>query len=67
MIDAGVAPMGADATHYQTVTEALRALNYSRPEITKALEFVRSKNMESSGTFDQLMRQALSYLSKQPN
>jgi Holliday junction DNA helicase RuvA len=67
MIDSGVTPVGADAGHFQTVTDALRALNYSRSEVTKALEFVRGKNTGNSQTFDQLMRQALSYLSKQPN
>ncbi len=67
MIDTGITPIGKDQTHFQTVSEALRALNYSRPEVTQALEFVRNKNTDSSSSFDQLMRQALSYLSKQPN
>ncbi len=67
MVDAGIAPMGKNQTHFHTVSEALRALNYSHLEVKKALEFVRNKSAGSSNSFDQLMRQALSYFSKQPN
>ncbi len=65
MIDSGMAVANSGPTHFNTVSEALKALNYSRPEIAKALEFVRSNQRDSQQTFDQLMRQALSYLSKQ--
>ena len=64
MIDAGFVLSG-DQTAFQTVTEALRALNYSRSEVTNAVEFVRSKTTDSSRSFDQLMRHALAYLSRQ--
>jgi Holliday junction DNA helicase RuvA len=66
MIDAGFTLSGENQTEFQTVIEALRALNYSRSEVTKAVEFVRSKTSGAS-SFDQLMRHALAYLSKQPN
>lgn len=64
MIDNGITPIPKDQIHFQTVSEALKALNYSRAEVTQALEFVRSKTTDSSHSFDQLMRHALSYLSK---
>lgn len=44
------------------VMEALLALNYSRPEISRAIAFVRSG--DAHGSFDYLLRQALSFLSK---
>ena len=64
LVDAGMAPRGKNQSDYHTVSEALRALNYSRQEVTKALEFVRNKDSDSSHSFDKLMRYALSYLSK---
>lgn len=67
MVESGITPVSKEQAHFQTVSEALRALNYSRGEINSALEFVRSKTTESAHSFDQLMRQALSYLSKQPH
>ncbi len=65
MIDSGMSIPSSGQTHFHTVSEALKALNYSRTEVTKALEFVRSNQNDSQPTFDQLMRHALSYLSKQ--
>jgi Holliday junction resolvasome RuvABC DNA-binding subunit len=65
MVENGILPVGKEPAHLQTVSEALRALNYSRGEVNKALEFVRNKTSGSSHSFDQLMRQALAYLSKQ--
>ncbi len=50
---------------WHTVSEALRALDYSRNEISQAISFIRSKNSDSSISFDHLLRQALSFLSKQ--
>ena len=67
LVDSGITPLSKEQAHFQTVSQALHALNYSRGEISKALEFVRNKKSDSSNSFDQLMRQALSYLSKQPH
>ncbi len=50
---------------WHTVSDALHALHYSRGEIAEAISFVRSKNQQASPSFDQLLRQALSFLSKQ--
>ena len=64
MIDQGITPTPKDQAHFQTVSEALKALNYSRTEITKALDYVRSRPGDEKQSFDTLMRHALSYLSK---
>mgnify|MGYP000594770496 CR=1 FL=1 len=50
---------------WQTIADALRALNYSRNEITQAIAFVREKNQATTLSFDQILRQTLSFLSKQ--
>lgn len=55
---------GSDAIDWQTISEALKALNYSRTEITQALSYLRTKQIDSPQSFDQLLRHALSYLSK---
>lgn len=56
---------GEQLMHWQTVTEALTALNYSRSEVNNALAYLRGQQAAGSRSFDQLMRQALSFLSKQ--
>lgn len=50
---------------WHTISDALRALNYSRGEITAAITYIRDKNQQETVSFDQLLRQALSFLSKQ--
>jgi Holliday junction DNA helicase RuvA len=51
---------------WHTISEALRALNYSRAEITQAIAYIREKNhQEKLSSFDQLLRQALTFLSQQ--
>lgn len=65
LIDSGFElDSGSDAIDWHTISEALKALNYSRNEISQALAYVRSKQTEGQQTFDQLLRHALSYLSK---
>lgn len=49
---------------WHTISDALRALNYSRGEITAAIAYLRDQQQESP-SFDQLLRQALSFLAKQ--
>ncbi len=65
LIDSGLHINESNQTHLATVSEALKALNYSRTEVQKALEYVRAQKKEGSHSFDQLMRYALAYLSKQ--
>ncbi len=66
LIDSGVQFQGSVGhAQWQTVSEALRALNYSRTEINQAVNFVRSKESGAKQSFDQLLRQTLSFLSRQ--
>ncbi|TET34502.1 hypothetical protein E3J61_02785 [Candidatus Dependentiae bacterium] len=67
LLQSGISLEGSgDHAHWNTVMEALSALSYSRTEITQAVNFVRNNNSGSGVEFDQIMRQALSFLSKQP-
>jgi holliday junction DNA helicase RuvA len=54
-------------SHWNTVSQALESLNYSRAEIQNALDYTREKlaGNTQSASFDQLMRCALAALSKQ--
>ncbi len=54
-----------DVSHFHDVSLALQSLNYSRPEITRAMEYIKKNIKTDAVTFDVLLRQALSYLSKQ--
>ncbi len=64
LIASGVSLRGAQSiAHWHTVSEALLALNYTRTEINRAISYLRESAEQKS--FDQLMRQALSFLSKQ--
>ncbi len=49
--------------HFKDISEALNSLNYSRQEVTKALDFLRGNSGEDA-SFDHMLRQALSFLSK---
>jgi Holliday junction DNA helicase RuvA len=56
----------ATMTHWNTVSQALESLHYSRPEIQNALDYAKEKLAGSTtASFDQLMRHALAALSKQ--
>ncbi len=50
--------------HWHTVSKALESLNYSRTEITQAMSHLKSTKAQVDISFDQLLRQALSFLSK---
>ncbi len=68
LLKSGIAVASSgDHVQWNMVTDALHALSYSRTEITQAVNFVRHNNKDgSSQSFDRLMRQALSFLSKHP-
>jgi len=52
--------------HWNTVTEALESLNYSRSEINRAMSHLQKDYADDTNvSFDQLMRQALAVLTKQ--
>lgn len=54
-----------EIAHYHDVSLALQSLNYSRQEIGRAMEYIKKNTQMDKATFDVLLRQALSYLSKQ--
>ncbi len=58
---------GVDAhvVQWQQVSQVLASLNYSRPEISQALQFVREKH-GGTQSFDALVRHALAFLAKRP-
>jgi Holliday junction DNA helicase RuvA len=51
---------------WHTVTQTLESLNYSRGEIMRVLDHLKLATLDKEPSFDQLMRQALSFLAKQP-
>lgn len=55
----------ASFSHLKNVSDVLTSLNYSRPEVQAALEHVKKTSALEQATFDELMRKALSFLSKQ--
>ena len=61
-IDLGVE--NNDLIDWHTISDALKALNYSRTEITQAMSYLRTKKSDTTQSFDQLLRHALSFLSK---
>lgn len=54
-----------DTSHFHDVSQALQSLNYSRPEISRAMDYLKKHTKVNDVTFDYLLRQALAYLSKQ--
>jgi holliday junction DNA helicase RuvA len=54
-----------EIAHYHDVGLALQSLNYSRQEIGRAMDYIKKNSKVDATTFDVLLRQALSYLSKQ--
>jgi Holliday junction DNA helicase RuvA len=58
--------VGAAGTskHWTQVTQVLSSLNYTQTEITRTMKHLHEEYPKSSMPFDQLMRHALSFLSK---
>jgi len=52
------------AINWNNVTEVLESLNYSRMEISTAMNYLREHYSGSEASFDQLIRYALSFLAK---
>lgn len=67
LMESGTVDMGdmKISSHFQDVSLALQSLNYSRPEIGRAMDYLKKNTTLDNMTFDVLLRQALSYLSKQ--
>jgi Holliday junction DNA helicase RuvA len=54
-----------EISHMTDVLQALQSLNYSRPEISRAMDYLKKNVTIKDVSFDHLLRQALSFLSKQ--
>lgn len=64
LIESGVViDNDAEFNDLKNISDVLTSLSYSRAEISQALQFVK-ESVEPNAPFDQLMRKALSYLSK---
>lgn len=57
---------GGDIESWHTIGEVLESLNYSRNEINLAMKHLKQEYPNTQLPFDQLMRHALSFLSKKP-
>jgi Holliday junction DNA helicase RuvA len=57
---------GGNNESWQTIGEVLGSLNYSRTEINLAMKHLQQEYQSTQLPFDQLMRHALSFLSKKP-
>jgi len=53
-----------ELSHWSTINDVLTSLHYSRQEISAALSHIKECGLNQTATFDQLLRQALSFLSK---
>lgn len=57
---------GGDIESWHTIGEVLESLNYSRNEINLVMKHLKQEYPNTQLPFDQLMRHALSFLSKKP-
>jgi len=51
-------------TQWYEVSQALESLNYSRTEVSQTMNYLKKSYGQSTISFDQLLRQALSFLAK---
>lgn len=63
-LDTGFCQDSESYKHLKSVNEVLTSLNYSRSEIVTTIEHLKNNCSLENYTFDQLLRQALSILSK---
>lgn len=59
-----VVESSGDLVKWQEISDVLSSLHYSRPEISAAMKYVSDNYAKDSCSFDQLIRHALSFLSK---
>ncbi len=64
LLESGI-QVSSSATQLSEVRQTLSSLNYSNAEVQHALEYVKQKDNYVGASFDQLLRTALLYLSKQ--
>ena len=64
LIDSGIViEKDIEFEQWQNISEVLTSLNYSRTEITNAMQYIKESS-SADATFDLLLRRALSFLSK---
>lgn len=65
LVESGIS-LGGSATLEQrhNISQVLKSLNYSRQEISAAMNYLNDSYPSNSVAFDQLMRHALSFLAK---
>lgn len=65
LLESGIKIEGAHvAQRWQTISEVLTSLNYSKQEISGAIRYLSENSTNTQASFDQLMRNALSFLAK---
>ena len=64
LLDSGVIVATGAVVQLHEVFQALLSLNYSRIEVQRAMDYIKN-DQNAQKPFDQLLRMALSYLSKQ--
>lgn len=65
LIKSGIKIKGASSvTDWQNVSDVLTSLNYSRSEVTRSMQFLSANFKDVTLPFDDLIRHALSFLSK---
>ena len=64
LIESGVVSSDGSLEGWQKVSEVLVSLNYSRGEIANAMGYIRQQHAGKGSSFDELMRSALLFLSK---
>jgi len=64
LIKSGVTIQGATAVKWHEISQVLESLNYTRTEITAALQYLNSEYAQQNLPFDGLIRHALSFLAK---
>lgn len=62
LADAG----NAFASSWQELSQVLTSLNYSKGEVSAAMQYVKTESKNADQSFDLLLRKALAYLTKQP-
>jgi len=65
LVESG-ANLGASSTLHErhNINQVLKSLNYSRQEISAAMNYLNEQYADSTVAFDQLMRHALAFLAK---
>ena len=67
LIDSGITITGSPELEQRSdIAQVLKSLNYSKPEITAAMQHIQERYAGAHVAFDQLVRHALSFLSKKP-